>query len=176
MIKDGKGGANTKTGLIFEGKTELATTINNIEEYEVKNDVVYYNGEEIAYLYKKHALYRYLKEEGIDWNKYISKKLLPDNSVYIKESNKLFIIEYKYQNSKGSVDEKIQTCDFKRKEYQKLMKPLGVDVEFIYVLCDWFRDPKYKDALEYIESVGCFYYFNNIPLSKIGLPTSFEEK
>ena len=28
MIKNGKGGGNTKTGLIFEGKTDLATFLN----------------------------------------------------------------------------------------------------------------------------------------------------
>ncbi len=28
MIKNGKGGGNTKTGLIFEGKTDLATFLS----------------------------------------------------------------------------------------------------------------------------------------------------
>lgn len=28
MIKNGKGGGNTRTGLVFEGKTDLATFLN----------------------------------------------------------------------------------------------------------------------------------------------------
>lgn len=40
----------------------------------------------------------------------------------------------------------------------------------IYMLNDWFRKPKYKDVLDYIISVGCQYYFNYIPLQKLGLP------
>lgn len=29
MIKNGKGGGNTKTGLVFEGKIDLATFLND---------------------------------------------------------------------------------------------------------------------------------------------------
>lgn len=31
MIKNGKGGGNTKPGLVFEGKTDLATFLNSQE-------------------------------------------------------------------------------------------------------------------------------------------------
>ncbi len=82
----------------------------------------------------------------------------------------MFIIEVKYQEVEGSVDEKLQTCDFKRKQYIKLLSPLNMEVEYIYILNDWFRNPKYKDVLDYIISVNCKYYFNYLPLEKIGLP------
>lgn len=68
------------------------------------------------------------------------------------------------------MDEKLQTCDFKRKEYQKLMAPLNIEVEYIYLLAEWFRNDKYKDVLDYIISVNCHYYFEYIPLAKLGLP------
>ena len=42
----------------------------------------------------------------------------------------LFIIEVKYQQLAGSVDEKLQTCDFKRKQYLKLVNYLGLKVEY----------------------------------------------
>lgn len=170
MIKNGKGGGNTITGLIFEGKTDLATFLNNQEGYEVSNEVVFYNGEEIARIFKKHGFYKYLKKVGVDWTKIISKKLLPDDSIYVIANNTLFIIECKYQQVGGSVDEKLQTCDFKKKQYQKLMAPLNIDVEYIYLLSDWFKNPKYKDVLDYIISVNCHYYFEYIPLKKLGLP------
>lgn len=170
MIKNGKGGGNTITGLIFEGKTDLATFLNDQEGYEVSNEFVFYNGEEIARIFKKHGFYKYLNEVGVDWTKIISKKLLPDDSIYVIANNTLFIIECKYQQVDGSVDEKLQTCDFKKKQYQKLMAPLNIDVEYIYLLSDWFKNPKYKDVLDYIISVNCHYYFEYIPLKKLGLP------
>lgn len=98
------------------------------------NDIVYYNGEEVARIFKKHGFYRFLEAVGIDWRKIISKQLLPDDSIYVIVNNTLFIIECKYQQVAGSVDEKLQTCDFKRKQYQKLMAPLNVDVEYIFVV------------------------------------------
>lgn len=48
----------------------------------------------------------------------------------------LFIIEVKYQQVKGSVDEKLQTCDFKRKRYLKLVMSLELKVEYVYVVSD----------------------------------------
>lgn len=70
----------------------------------------------------------------------------------------------------GSVDEKLQTCDFKKKQYRKLMASLNIEVEYIYILNDWFKKPAYKDTLDYVISVGCQYYFNYLPLQKLGLP------
>lgn len=41
MIFGGKGGGNTKTGLVFEGKTDLATFLNSQIGYEVKDNEVF---------------------------------------------------------------------------------------------------------------------------------------
>ena len=101
----------------------------------------------------------------------ISKRLFQDEALYVIVNNTLFIIEMKFQKVAGSVDEKLQTCDFKKKQYQKLMAPLNIDIEYIYILNDWFKKSEYKDTLDYIISVsGCSYYFNYLPLRKIGLP------
>lgn len=89
--------------------------------------------------------------------------------VIVRET--LFIIEVKYQQVAGSVDEKLQTCDFKRKQYLKLVAPLGLKVEYVYVLNDWFKQPQYKDVLDYIHSVNCHYKFNELPLAWQELPT-----
>ena len=88
--------------------------------------------------------------------------------VIVRET--LFIIEVKYQQVEGSVDEKLQTCDFKRKQYLKLVVGLGLKVEYVYVLNDWFKDPRYKDVLNYINSVNCHYKFGSLPLAWLGLP------
>lgn len=176
MIKGGTGGANTITGLVYEGEVDLATFLAAQEGYEIVKDFkgnvanVFYNGEEVAQIFKKHGLYAYLAKNGINWRDYLSSKLLPDDCIYVIINNTLFIIEVKHQHVKGSTDEKLATCDFKRKQYRKLLSRLNVEVEFVYILCDWFKNDKYKDVLDYIVSVNCQYYFNYIPLQRLGLP------
>lgn len=191
MIKNGKGGGNTKTGLIFEGKTDLGTFLSLQQGYEIKVEneyvvfkgervnisvrTVYYLGNKVAELYKKNEFYSaLLKKLDIDWEMYISKKLLPDDSIFVIAENTVFIIECKHQQVSGSVDEKLQTCDFKKREYKKLLSKANLDVEYIYLLDDWFRDPRYKDVLDYIHSVNCDYYFEYIPLYRLGLPVPNE--
>ena len=170
MIEGGTGGGNTITGLIYEASVELVDYLNQQKDYCVKGIEVLYKGKVVAYTFKKHGLYRFLKTQGIDWKKHISSKLLPDNCIYVIVNNTLFIIEVKSQKTDGSVDEKLQTCDFKKKQYRKLFSELNYEIEYLYILCDWYKRPKYKDVLDYIISVGCQYYFNYIPLHKLGLP------
>lgn len=55
MIKSGKGGGNTRTGLVFEGKTDLATFLNNQPHYAVKEHDVFYDDKKVAEVYKKHS-------------------------------------------------------------------------------------------------------------------------
>lgn len=170
MIFGGKGGANTKSGLAFEGKTDLTTFLNVQKGYEVKEGQVFFKGELVGRIFKKHGFYRFLEELEIEWKRLISKRLLPDDSIFVIIANTLFIIECKFQQVAGSVDEKLQTCDFKRKQYQKLLAPANIEVEYIYLLSDWFKKPEYQDVLDYIHSVHCHYFFEYIPLMKLGLP------
>lgn len=171
MIKNGIGGANTKTGLRFEGEVDFLTFIKKQKNYSVDGNKIFYNGKQVALSFKKHGFYKYLKENGVDYKKFISKKLLPDDAVFVIANNTLFIIEIKSQLVTGSVDEKLQTCDFKIRQYRKLLSQLNIEVQYIYILNDWFKKPEYKDVLDYVISInGCSYYFNYLPLQKIGLP------
>lgn len=170
MKKGGTGGGNTITGLIYEGKVDLSTFLNKQKDYKVNKEKVFYKEKLVAFVFKKHAFYKFIETQGVDWRQYLSKQLLPDNCIYVIVNNTLFIIEVKTQNVNGSVDEKLQTCDFKKKQYQKLVSVLNYEVEYVYILDDWFKQSKYKDVLDYIISVRCKYYFNYIPLKKLGLP------
>ena len=170
MIKDGIGGGNTKTGLIYEKKVDLATFIAEQKDYTVESNNVLYKGKLVAHIFKKYDFYKYLKYKGIIWQNHISKQLIPENAIYVIVNNTMIILEEKNKSTTGSVDEKLQTCDFKKKQYQKLLSQLNMEVKYIYILDDWFRNPKYKDVLDYVISVGCQYYFNYIPLQKLGLP------
>jgi hypothetical protein len=131
---------------------------------------IYYNGELVAESFKKHELYRYLDSLGIKWENILSKKLLPDDAIYVISNNTVFIIEVKYQEVAGSVDEKLQTCGFKLNQYKKLFAPLNHKVEYLYILNNWFRKSEYKDTLDYIIYMNCRYYFEYLPLNEIGLP------
>ena len=171
MKKGGIGGANTKTGIYFEGKVDFLTFIKKQSNYSVKGNDIFYKGKKVAMSFKKHGLYNYLEKEEIDYKKFISKKLLPDDAIFVIVNNTVFILEIKFQEVTGSTDEKLQTCDFKIKQYRKLLSRLNVEVQFVYILNDWFKKPEYKDVLDYIISInGCSYYFNYLPLQKIGLP------
>ena len=175
MKEKGVGGGNTITGLNFEKATDILSLLKSKNGYEVKNSVIFYEGKEVARSYKKNALYKFLETQKVDYKKILSKKLLPDEALYVIINNTLFVIEVKFQKVAGSVDEKLQTCDFKRKQYAKLMAPLNIEVEYIYILSNWFKKPEYKDVLDYIISVGCQYYFSYLPLQKLGLPVPPKE-
>lgn len=177
MKTGGQGGANTLTGLSFEREVDFLELLRAIPGYTTKSVAgeagtrVHFHDKLVARCFRKHAFYDFLEEQGVNWRPLISKKLLPDDALLVIVRDTLFIIEVKYQQVAGSVDEKLQTCDFKRKQYLKLVTPLRLRVEYVYVLSDWFRDPAYKDVLAYIQSVHCNYYFGTLPLAWLGLPT-----
>ncbi len=174
-VLGGKGGGNTITGLRFEKKTDILSLLKSKKDYKVLKNVVFYQDKEVAKSFKKNALYKFLETQGVNYKTILSKKLLPDEALYVIINNTLFVIEMKFQRVAGSVDEKLQTCDFKRKQYARLMAPLNIEVEYIYILSDWFRKAEYKDVLDYIISVGCQYYFEYLPLQKLGLPVPTSE-
>ena len=177
MKTGGLGGANTLTGLNFEDKVDFQKLLAEIPGYSIAKIPnkpgmgVYFEGRIVARCFKKHDFYKFLDESNVSWQKMLSKKLLPDDAMLVIVRETLFIIEVKYQQVAGSVDEKLQTCDFKRKQYLKLVAPLGLKVEYVYVLNDWFKKPEYKDVLDYIHSVNCHYKFNELPIAWLGLPT-----
>lgn len=172
MIEGGKGGAKTNVhGLEFERRVDLRKVFDKLDGYEVKENDLYFKGKIVGKFYKKYGLYSgLLKEHKIDASKRISKKLLPDETLLVLKSNTLFIIEMKFQKTPGSVDEKLQTCDFKIQQYRKILKGSGIKVKYLYILNDWFKKPEYKDTLNYIKSVDCDYYFNELKFSVLGLP------
>src|SRR3989344_17648 len=134
MKKKGFGGGNTITGLKFERGRDILSILEKTKGYSVTGNIIYYSGKEVARSYRKHGLYKYLELQLFDYKKIISKRLLQDEALYVIVNNTLFVIEMKYQEVAGSVDEKLQTCDFKKKQYKKLMAPLNIEVEYIYIL------------------------------------------
>lgn len=176
MKLGGIGGGSTHTGLKFEDKVDFPKLLGKVPGYVLKpiagkaGTGVFYNDVLVARAFRKFGFYDYLDELKIDWRSLLSKRLLPDDALIVIVRETLFIIEVKFQQVAGSVDEKLQTCDFKKKQYQKLLRGHEIKVEYVYVLNDWFKKPEYKDVLDYINSVNCHYKFNELPLAWLGLP------
>lgn len=159
------GGAKTNAnGLRFEQTTSLDDALRDAG-YVVRRCYVYRGAEKIGMSVQKRNLYSmFLEPNGIDYRTVNSKQWQPDECFINFEHRIAFVIEKKFQNSSGSVDEKLPGCHFKKLEYEKLFHPLGYAVEYLYVFNDWFHDPRYRDTLDYIREMGCHYYFNEIPL------------
>lgn len=180
MKTGGVGGGNTITGLNFEKRVDFQELLRRVPGYlieKIPNKAglgVFFDDELVARCFRKSEFYKYLDEEGVNWRKILAKRLFPDDALLVIVRETLFIIEVKYQQVAGSVDEKLQTCDFKRKQYQKLVASLELKVEYVYILNDWFKKPDYKDVLDYIHSVNCHYKFNELPLAWLGLPVKTE--
>ena len=165
------GGSQTNVnGLEFERDTSLNEALTSAG-YTIKNEYVFdKDGNHIGLSIPKNNLYKnFLEKEKIDYKKYNSKKWLPDEAFLNFKTKTIYIIEKKYQECSGSVDEKLPNCDFKKKEYEKLFNPLKIKVNYIYVFNDWFKQPVYIDVLQYILDVDCEYYYDEIPFESLGL-------
>jgi len=172
MIKGGKGGAHTLSGIDFEKRIDLRVAFSNLPGYQVIGNDLLFKGKTVAQIYKKTEFYsKFLKGLNIPYESILSQKLLPDEAIFVVTNNTLFIIEIKFQSVSGSVDEKLQTCDFKKKQYQKLLFGTNINVEYIYILNDWFKQSQYRDVLAFIESVKCRYFFEELPFNFLGLPS-----
>jgi hypothetical protein len=163
------GGARTNVnGLSFEQTTSLREIFLLKSDFKVVGDDLLRDGKKVGQLCEKNKIYKNILEpQNIEYRRIVSKKLLPDEAILVGDT--MYIIEKKFQSGSGSVDEKLQTCDFKKKQYAKLLATVDLKVEYIYFLNDWFLRSEYDDVKEYITEVGCQYYFGELPLSAIGL-------
>ena len=173
MIKNkgtGAGGSNTnKNGLSYEDITEIKE--NN--RYKVNNTFVIkrralikvtIDNQELIKV-KKAELRIYMEEKN-EYNK--KEKSLQPDECYINEVTKTInIIEKKFQNKAGSVDEKIQTGPFK-KEFYEIQYP-NYTIKYCYCLSDWFKSDKYLPEMRFLKKyeVGVFWgsdvdYVDNI--------------
>jgi hypothetical protein len=151
----GAGGANTnKNGLSYEELTDLKDKYKSCKEYSVFKVVVFKGYKRKFVNVNKSALHKYMKIMC-----HMNKELLPaagckePDEAYIDiENNIVFIIEKKFQQTGGSVDEKIQTGHFKKLHYGKLFP--NFKIYYTYCLSDWFKQEDYKSTLDYLKENG----------------------
>ena len=149
----GAGGAKTnKNGLPYEELTELKEDdrYKNKEtiKIEKKNlNKVQIDNQEFMKL-SKGELKGYMKHHK-KFNIKSEKTLQPDEC-YVDEVNKIInIIEKKFQQCAGSVDEKIQTGPFKIWFYKEQYP--DYEIRYCYCLSDWFRSDKYKPEMRFLK-------------------------
>jgi len=156
---------------LIEQKMGFSSKILNLGKEKSRTAEIYKNNKLIGYHYEKQGLYiRFFEPKGYNYRKQGPSILEPD-FVFLNELNKTaYIIEKKFQGGGGSVDEKLQTCDYKRRHYyEPKFKVLGYKTKFYWMLSDYFDDEKKSDVFDYIKSVGCDYFFNFIPFKDLGI-------
>ena len=150
----GAGGANTNgNGLSYEALTCLDDCINLIEKNKNYEKISFHNNKNKILISTKQS--KFIKCMDNHRNKSISiaHGCKNPDECYIYE-NKIFIIEKKFQQTSGSVCEKIQTGVFKRHHYSELYPDFTII--YIYCLSDWFKENCLSE-LAYLRN-------NNIPV------------
>lgn len=159
---------DTSAGLTFEGEKNLHDILSKNYQLVTRpneaGESIIQNKKVIGRLFKQREFSAWLAEFRVDTNTVWSKTLIPDTVIFNPTLRTVYIVEMKTQSTEGSADEKLQTCVFKRLQFLKLFRALNYRVEYVYLLGDWFKQPKYKDALNYIYENGCSYHFDSIPV------------
>lgn len=192
------GGANTnKNGLGFEELTSLADHFKNdlsiryrLTDYQIKPQyklngskdykfAVYdkIKHKQIGVITKQMQFYNVLYQlYGIKNNNV--KNWKPDEAFFNTDKKTLFIVEKKYQNRAGSVDEKIFGFNAKRILYQNLfntqMKEPVIPVEFIALFNSswWLYGPQnYHDYFDTLRNDGIKIMFDKYDDWFLGLNT-----
>lgn len=103
----------------------------------------------------------FFKEKGIDVLDYLSWCFEPDEAYYLPKTNEIVIYEKKFQQTSGSVDEKLGACAWKIQEYRALCEAASIsNVSYIYCFCSWFKNKRYEKLLKFIRNTnGCDYFF-----------------
>lgn len=123
-------------------------------------------------IYYQDGIYKlFFEPRGIDWREHFSARLKPDSAIYSEKTKTLTIIEKKQQEGAGSVAEKLQTCDYKMIYYSKLVSGMGIKVELVWQLGQYFVDQEanLKSIFEYMMSRGSRHYFLTIPIDGLNI-------
>ena len=182
MRKGGGGGAATqKAGEAFENKT-LEQLLASFQANGYKVDSILPGGLNPRALFLKNTAgdlvdiflqstvhTEFFKPRGINTDDYFSAELRPDTAIFSHKTNVLTIIEKKQQTGAGSVSEKLQTCDYKMLYYTTLCKPIGVKVDLIWQLGQYFLDNEkaLQSVFEYMQSKGSRHFFLEVPFEAL---------
>lgn len=156
----GAGGANTNAnGLPYESMTDLSDRYNIINSNNDNIDIKFDNSEKTFVKPSKKGVFLSMMSTDLDQNINIGHGCKQPDEVYVDRINHvLFIIEKKFQNSSGSVCEKIQTPHFKKRQYERMFP--AYNIVYVYCLSDWFRH-NCQSELEYFEYLNIPVFWGN---------------
>lgn len=160
----GAGGANTNVnGLSYEEKTDLSSLYTEcVQEKKEKARKIKFEGFDGELInVNKSALHKYMTkigEKNTDLQPAAGCKE-PDEAYVDITRKAVYIIEKKFQQTPGSVDEKLQTGPFKKYHYGKLFP--NYTVHYIYCLADWFKREEYMSVLEYLQESDIPIFWGN---------------
>lgn len=201
MKKGGTGGANTnRGGLAFEKKTDLSARIRRdlSDIYDLKEHV--YRPDDlviktstptyevirkvdnhlVGLITKQFAFYDALKETtGLENTNH--KKWKPDEAFFNFDVNSVFVVEKKWQNGSGSVDEKMFGFVNKRRLYQRIFDNLSIEPKpsvqfsalfnkswFLYGGNDQYTD-QYQDYFDSLREDAIKIFFDDYEYWWFGL-------
>lgn len=149
------GGINTnKNGLCYEEITDLSDNFTVLEDHDFSKKIKFNQYEKNFIATKQSGLFKSMKQ-------YINKTIEkahgcknPDECYINEETKTIFIIEKKFQQTAGSVCEKIQTFEFKKWQYSRTFPEWTI--VYIYCLSNWF-EKNCKAEIQYLK-------FKQIPL------------
>lgn len=153
----GAGGAKTNiNGLSYEENTNLKQLFSEVNvDNKLGIKIIKFIDYEHEFVNPtKKQFYKYLesREERNTEIQPAAGCKEPDET-YIDINRKIiFIIEKKFQQSPGSVDEKLQTGSFKKRHYSKMFP--NYTVNYIYCLSNWFKRSEYKSVLDDLLECG----------------------
>jgi hypothetical protein len=139
----GAGGANTnKNGLEYEKISDLSSLFTVIKTVKQYSEVTFNTDKETdltPFIYvKKKQFLKYLSSV-INKSIPIAHGCKEPDECYINEKTKtIFIIEKKYQQTTGSVCEKLQSAPVKKEHLRELFPTYNT--VYIYCLSSWFKE------------------------------------
>tara|TARA_X000000368_G_C22970864_1_gene685402 strand:- start:433 stop:990 length:558 start_codon:yes stop_codon:yes gene_type:complete len=138
----GAGGAQTNVnGLPYEIITSLDTeftVIRNINKYTNIISFNRYNGEFVHTMQRGFKIYMIERNQINNDTEFPHGCKRPDECIIDETNRKVYILEKKFQQTSGSVCEKIQTGIFKKIAYTRLFPEYTV--HYIYCLSRWLFD------------------------------------
>ena len=133
---------------------------NNGKEYEI----IKFNKNNIKYVHLEQSAFNmYMEEQKEKKENIISAPgcCNPDDCYVDDKNKKIFIIEKKFQQTSGSVEEKIQTGIFKKYHYEELYP--NYEINYIYCLSTWFKNEKNSSVIKYLNNNNIPVFFNDKP-------------
>jgi hypothetical protein len=168
----GAGGANTNlNGLTFERKTSIENKL--IEKNFIKNTInkskngyyFEYNNSDKKFIYLTQDGFKLYLEKEFNINSYRK----PDEAFIIIQNNEynIKILEKKNQNVNGSVEDKLKTGLFNKKEYERIFKkiPHKFNIDYAFCVSKFLQDKfesnniKYNNMIEIMkeDDIKLFY-------------------